>query len=100
MIDHLHVHVHASTQAEKASQVVSATIESNDDLEAKVALIVSTLGTSYRDFGLASETYNSIFFRDEDPNFVRELALGLINHYPMWPNTCWNKVVSQVQVNV
>lgn len=73
-------------------------METTDELEARVSLIVSTLGNSYRDFGLASETYNSVFFRDEDPAFVRSLCLGLMNHFSMWPNTCWIKLTNQASV--
>jgi hypothetical protein len=71
-------------------------LETPDQIEADVALIVATLGNGYRDFFHASEFYNTEFFKDETKEVTLALAQALVNNFPSWPNLFWNKLLTQV----
>jgi hypothetical protein len=71
---------------------VEPRVVNQDEIDAQVISVISSLGQTYRDFGLASKTYNLAFFKGEPKEFSQALALALINHYPMWPNLFWNNL--------
>lgn len=92
MITSFHTHPQAS-QHNKIQSALDASEQTNE-IESNVAFIVSTIGNGYNDYYQACEMYNSVFFRDEKPEFTLSLCKALINHFPGKINTFWNKVVS------
>jgi len=73
---------------------------SNDELEAQAALIVSTLGGTYKDFVHASETYNSDFFRGENTGFTKYVVQALVQHFHNYTNLFWNKLNANLNPGV
>jgi len=57
----------------------------------KVQLIIMSLGTTYRDFVHAMETYNVVFMRGETDEFKVSLCRALAQHFAGWNNPFWNK---------
>lgn len=62
-----------------------------DQIDQTVMTIMSTLGTTAKDFDLASRMYNYDFFRDESQEFKQSMCNALRAHFSSYPNSFWNK---------
>lgn len=95
MITPFHNHPKA-VQLIKVQSELDASEQTNE-IEAKVAFIVSTIGNGYDDYHYACDMYNSVFFKDETPEFTKTLCRALINHFSGKTNAFWNNIVSGAQ---
>jgi hypothetical protein len=93
MLTSFHTHPQAAKHTQELSELDAS--ETTNEIEAKVAFIVSTIGNGYDDYYHACEMYNSVFFSDETPEFTKALCRALINHFPDKTNMYWNKIVSE-----
>jgi hypothetical protein len=65
---------------------------SDPEIDRLVNKVLSSLGTTARDFEHASREYNSDFFQDEPDEFRRRLCRALQLHFKhVGTNTFWNK---------
>jgi hypothetical protein len=69
------------------NQILSMTEE---EIDSAVVSIVSQFEDNERDFQLASQMYNSLYFRDVSPALRKRACLGLRDHFTNRTNNYWN----------
>lgn len=68
---------------------------SEDDMNNTVSVIVQSLPDGMDGFRQAFQLYESEFFTDEDPVFVRKLASALKTKFAPNQNALWNKLAGE-----
>ena len=63
---------------------------SETEIQEAINSIASTYGNTERDFQMASNTYNSHFFRGLPTEFVQRACQSLKNHFEDYTNHYWN----------
>lgn len=63
----------------------------DEEIDNAIVDILAQFDDNARDFGLASLTYNSLFFRDLPAAFKKRACLALKNHFQIQTNNYWNE---------
>lgn len=64
---------------------------SETEIQEAVRSISATYGHTERDFQMASNTYNSTFFRGLPTEFVQRACRTLKDHFENYTNHYWNR---------
>jgi len=67
------------------------TTMSETEIDDTIANILDSFDDNERDFRLASEMYNSVFFRDLPPVFRKRTCTALRDHFTNKTNNYWNE---------
>ncbi len=70
---------------------VKAEVETSEDIEHRVVIIIGSLTKDAECFQYSSNLYNSDFFRDETPEMKLGVCTALANFFaPDYSNSYWN----------